>query len=210
MAINFKNLNSIIANIEKYNNSELMIVTKNQSVDDIKKLISSNFKLFGENRVQEAKIKYEDLVNRDKLKLHMIGPLQKNKVKVALRVFDTIQTIDRFTLVDEVGKILTRDIFRTKEFYIQVNIGNEVQKSGVKSKELKDLYSYSLNKGLNIVGLMCIPPNLEDPSEYFEQMLIIRDKINKNLKLSMGMSNDYEYALNLKSNMIRVGSLIFS
>lgn len=210
MAINFKNLNSIIANIEKYNNSELMIVTKNQSVEDIKKLISINLKLFGENRVQEAKIKYEDLANRDKLKLHMIGPLQKNKVKVALRVFDTIQTIDRFSLVDEVGKILTRDIFRTKEFYIQVNIGNEAQKSGVMSKELKDLYSYSLNKGLNIVGLMCIPPNLEDPSEYFEQMLIIRDKINKNLKLSMGMSNDYEYALNLKSNMIRVGSLIFS
>lgn len=209
MTINFESLNSITSVIKKYDRSHLMIVTKNQSIEDIKMLIINNFKLFGENRVQEARSKYEDLKDRESLSLHLIGPLQTNKVKLALKIFDSIQTIDRYTLVDEVGKILNRETSRTKEFYIQVNIGYEDQKSGVLIKDIPDLYQYSLNKGLNIVGLMCIPPNLDNPSRYFEQMVDIKDKINKSLKLSMGMSNDYKYALNSKSNMIRIGSLIF-
>lgn len=210
MPINFSNLNSVIANLKSFKKSELMIVTKNQTIQDIKVLISKNYYLFGENRVQEAKLKYENLNERKKLKLHMIGPLQTNKVKIAIKIFDTIQTIDRFSLVDEVSKFLNKETTITKEFYIQVNIGYENQKSGISVKELPDLYRYSLNKKINIVGLMCIPPNLDDPSKYFEQMNNIRDKIDKSLRLSMGMSNDYKYALNFNSDLIRIGSLIFS
>ena len=210
MSINFSNLNSVIANLKSFKKSELMIVTKNQTIQDIDVLISKNYCLFGENRVQEAKLKYENLNERKKLKLHMIGPLQTNKVKTAIKIFDTIQTIDRFSLVDEIGKFLNKESTITKEFYIQVNIGYENQKSGISVKELPDLYRYSLNKKINIVGLMCIPPNLDDPSKYFEQMNNIRDKIDKSLRLSMGMSNDYKYALNFNSNLIRIGSLIFS
>ena len=210
MPINFSNLNSVIANLKSFKKSELMIVTKNQTIQDIEVLISKNYYLFGENRVQEAKLKYENLNERKKLKLHMIGPLQTNKVKIAIKIFDTIQTIDRFSLVDEVSKFLNKETTITKEFYIQVNIGYENQKSGISVKELPDLYRYSLNKKINIVGLMCIPPNLDDPSKYFEQMNNIRDTIDKNLKLSMGMSNDYKYALDFNSDLIRIGSLIFS
>ncbi len=187
-----------------------MIVTKNQSMQDIQTLISNNFNLFGENRVQEAKLKYENLSERKSLNLHMIGPLQTNKVKLALKTFDTIQTIDRISLVDEVSKILSKSISRTKEYYIQVNIGSENQKSGIPIKDLLNLYHYSLEKKLNIVGLMCIPPNIEDPSKYFQKLINIRDEVDKNLKLSMGMSNDYKHALKLNSNIIRIGSLIFT
>lgn len=209
MPINFSNLNSIVTNLKNFKKSELMIVTKNQSIRDIEALISEKFLLFGENRVQEAKLKYENLNDRKNLKLHMIGPLQTNKVKIAIKIFDTIQTIDRISLVDEICKLLHKETSITKEFYIQVNIGHESQKSGISVEELPDLYRYSLNKKLNIVGLMCIPPNLDDPSKYFNQMRNIRDKIDKSLKLSMGMSNDYKYALNCNSDIIRIGSLIF-
>ena len=187
-----------------------MIVTKNQSIQDIKTLLADGFRFFGENRVKEARQKYEDLQNYKDLKLHMIGPLQTNKVKIALKIFDTIQTLDRYTLVDEVNKVLSKNTCKTKEFYIQVNIGNENQKSGVTIKELPELYHYCLKKKLNIVGLMCIPPNVDNPSDFFETMKKIRDKMNRKLSLSMGMSNDYKIALNYESNIVRVGSLIFS
>lgn len=187
-----------------------MIVTKNRSIQDIETLISKGFKLFGENRVQEAKQKYEELLCYENLELHMIGPLQTNKAKIALKIFDTIQSIDRYSLVDEISKIISKNTCRTKKFYIQVNIGDENQKSGVPVKDLNDLYEYSIKKKLHIFGLMCIPPNTQDPSIYFEQMKKIRDIVNKNLKLSMGMSNDYKIALKNNSDIIRVGSLIFS
>lgn len=187
-----------------------MIVTKNQSIEDIETLISKGFRLFGENRVQEAMQKYENLQAYEKLELHMIGPLQTNKVKIALKIFDTIQSVDRHSLVDQISKESSKKKCRTGEYYIQVNIGDEKQKSGVPVKDLFDLYEYSLGKKLNITGLMCIPPNIQDPSEYFEQIKKIRDKIDKKLKLSIGMSNDYKIALSYESNMIRIGSLIFS
>ena len=187
-----------------------MIVTKNQSIQDIETLISKGFRLFGENRVQEAKQKYERFQCHENLELHMIGPLQTNKVKIALKIFDTIQSIDRYSLVDEISKVSSKNICRTEKFYIQVNIGDENQKSGVLTNDLFDLYEYSIKKKLHIAGLMCIPPNIQDPSKYFEQIKNIRDKIDKNLNLSMGMSNDYKYALKHSSNLIRIGSLIFT
>ena len=126
-----------------------------------------------------------------------------------MKIFDVIQSIDRFSLVVKLPKQSKNYTIKTKNFFIQVNIGDEDQKSGVHKKDLQDLYNYSLSKNLIIKGLMCIPPNIVDPSDYFREMVNLRDNINENLKLSMGMSNDYEIALKLQSDIIRVGSLIF-
>ena len=187
-----------------------MIVTKNRSEQDIDVLIKHGFKLFGENKVQEAQLKYQSINSFEMCELHLIGPLQSNKVKNAMKIFDVIQSIDRFSLVDEIAKQSKKlTTIKTKNFFIQVNIGDEDQKSGVHKKDLKDLYNYSISKNLVVKGLMCIPPNIVDPSDYFKEMVNLRDNINENLKLSMGMSNDYEIALKLQSDIIRVGSLIF-
>ena len=210
MKINYKNLNQIESDLKQYKNSELLIVTKNQKINEIKELILKGYKLFGENRVQEALNKYSDLDNKDDIELHLIGPLQTNKVKSALKFFDIIQSIDRLSLVDEITKkIKNLKTVKTRGFYIQVNIGEENQKSGVLKKDLRDLLDYCQKQKLNIIGLMCIPPNILDPSNYFHEMCKIRNEIDKSLKLSMGMSNDYNIALKFGSNNIRIGSKIF-
>jgi len=185
-----------------------MIVTKNRPVEDIQQLLKQGFNLFGENRVQEAKLKFQNIEKN--YELHLIGPLQSNKVKVALKLFDTIQTVDSSKLVDLIDKELKKDeAFRTKGFYIQVNIGEEHQKSGINEKNVQELFDYAKNKKLNIKGLMCIPPLDKEPLFFFEKMLTIRDQVDQDLNLSMGMSNDYEIALNCSSNMVRIGSKIF-
>ena len=211
MTINTKNITSIIEDLKNLP-TRLMIVTKNQSNEDISELIEQGFRLFGENRVQEAKLKYlKSNLYEKNIELHLIGPLQTNKVKDALKIFDVIQTVDRASLVDEISKQLIKlTVIKTKKFFIQVNIGDESQKSGVSVKDLRDLYDYSIDRKLNIHGLMCIPPNILDPKDHFKEMINLRDKINSQLKLSMGMSNDYKIALQYKSDIIRVGSLIFS
>ena len=197
--------------IQDYNLTKLLIVSKNQSLDDVKILIDKGYKIFGENKVQEAKKKFQELDNLFKINLHLIGPLQTNKVKEALHLFNTIQSVDREKLVDEISKFINKkDEIKTKSFYIQINIGSEVQKSGVDKSEFKDFYHYALAKDLNIEGLMCIPPNDTNTNEYFREMNDIRKKINPTLKLSMGMSNDYQIALEHQSNLIRIGSLIFN
>lgn len=209
MSLNLNNLETVKDNLKIFPKANLLIVTKNQSIQDIKALHSNGHRLFGENRVQEAKKKYNDL-SSENLELHLIGPLQTNKVKQALKIFDVIQTIDRIGLIDEISsKLNTLSAIKTKEFYIQVNIGNETQKSGVDIELLADTYKYAIDKNLKIKGLMCIPPNISDPSKYFKKMLDIKNIIDQNLDLSMGMSNDYLLALKNKSNLIRVGSLIF-
>lgn len=211
MTINLKNLSSLSNELKYFNNSKLLIVTKNQEISDIIHLIKMGYKYFGENRVQEAKVKYFDIIQQHKIKLDLIGPLQTNKVKTALEIFDTIQTIDREKLVDEITK-LTKNLnsIRTKNYYLQINIGEEDQKSGVNLNQVNKLYNYSINSGLNIVGLMCIPPNNKIASVYFKKMVEIRNTLNTELKLSMGMSGDYLDALQNGSNIIRVGSLIFN
>ena len=194
-----------------FDKSRLLIVTKNQSVDDIKELINSGFRLFGENRVQEAKLKFSSLNNFEEINLHLIGPLQTNKVKEALMLFDTIESIDRKKLVDEIFKLKNKDLkIRTNNFYIQINIGSEDQKFGVDKAEVFELYEYAISKDLNIEGFMCIPPNTSSPEKYFQEMNSIRDNLDKNLNLSMGMSNDYLLALKNNSNIVRIGSLIFN
>ncbi len=212
MTVNFNNIDKVKSSIQEYNqNSKLLIVTKNQSIEDIKLLIKNNFQLFGENRVQEAKKKYLDLINIFNISLHLIGNLQTNKVQDALKLFDVIQSIDRPKIVFEILKNIKKDDtrIRTKEFYIQVNIGNETQKNGVAIEDLDELYRICQKNNLNVIGLMCIPPNDNNSLFYFKKMKILRDSINKDLKMSMGMSKDYQQALIEGSDLIRVGSILF-
>ena len=210
MTINNKSYSEIKSLLTNYKDTKLLIVSKNRPVTDIESLMKDGANLFGENRVQEAKSKFtDDLYIKYNFKLHLIGPLQSNKAEDALKIFDTIQTIDRYKLIDTIAKLKEKKTFKTKSFYIQINIGEEKQKSGVLLSELENLYNYSLEKNLNIVGLMCIPPLNSDVNFYFNKMLEIKDKLNNKLLLSMGMSGDYETALKCGSNMIRIGSRIF-
>ena len=210
MSINFDELNKINYKLAQNNNSDLLIVTKNRNITDIKELISLGYRNFGENRVQEAIIKFDKIVNTN-LVLHLIGPLQTNKVKDALNIFDVIQSLDRYRLVDEIVKYKTKnDYIKTNSFYIQVNIGNENQKSGVSIEELNNFYNYCLSQKLNIVGLMCIPPANKDPEIFFKNMQYLKKKLNEKLELSMGMSNDFEKAIECGSNLVRIGSKIFT
>ena len=213
MTINKENLAQIVNKLSFFHEAELLIVTKNQSQKDIYDLLNMGYLSFGENRVQEAVLKYTDVLrnNFKNLKLHLIGPLQSNKTKIALETFDTIQSIDRKKIVDTISDILNSDsIVRVKDFFIQVNIGKENQKSGIYPEDVNDFYQYCKKKNLNIKGLMCIPPNDLQPEKYFLELKILREKINSNLLLSMGMSQDYDIALKFDSNIIRVGSKIFS
>ena len=211
--MNYKsNLNSstyleLLDVISKYPKSELMVVTKNQNELTVIDLINKGQKLFGENRIQEARSKFSK-ISPDLFQLHLIGPLQSNKVKMALNIFNVIQSLDRPKIVFEIVKFLPT-MPKTKEFYIQINIGKEPQKSGVLPECVQDFYDLCLENNLNIAGLMCIPPFDKPADDYFNKMLDIRNNINGNLKLSMGMSDDYKLALDLGSNLIRVGSLLF-
>ena len=208
MGINYKDL-EIVDQYAKENNKELLIVTKKRSQKDILELISLGFRYFGENKVQEANSKFPEIISNHKIKLSLIGPLHSNKVKLSLNIFDEIQSIDRKKIVDEIIKFRTPKT-KTKNFFIQVNIGDENQKSGVNEKDIYDFYKYCLDKELFIKGIMCIPPNNEDPSFYFQKMNLIKDQLNKNIKLSMGMSSDYKIAIKFNTDLIRIGSLLFN
>ena len=210
MTINQSALDEINNNI-KNSRTKLLIITKTRSIDDISELIKKGYRSFGENRVQEAVLKYKLLKLKEDINidLHLVGPLQSNKVKQAMSIFDAIQSIDRKKLVDEILKNISSPLSITKDFFIQINIGNEAQKSGVAPNDLRELYEYCLMKKLKIKGLMCIPPLNKKPDYFFNQMKDLRDVTNKNLELSMGMSQDFKIAIKYDSNLIRVGSMIF-
>ena len=193
-----------------YSDCRIMVVTKNRSIDLIQKSIDCGQRLFGENKVQEASIKFLDLRKEyNDLDIHLIGPLQTNKVKLALETFDTIQSIDREKLVREIIK-KRNGLEKTKNYFIQVNIGEEPQKSGINPEDLQNFYEYCIGNKVNIVGLMCIPPNELLPDQFFQSMIDLRNTVNEKLLLSMGMSGDYLTALKLGSNLIRIGSAFFS
>ena len=209
--IKFEELKNIDNKLLSYPKAKLLIVTKNRPKNLVLDLIKMGYDSFGENRVQEAFDKYHDIQN-DNISLHLIGPLQSNKTKTALELFDTIQTVDRPKLILEISKLLknlSKTQIKTKEFYIQVNIGREIQKSGVFPNNIEKLYDLCIKNNLIISGLMCIPPKDKDPKIYFNEMIDLRDKVNPLLKLSMGMSEDYEIALDHQSNCVRIGSRIF-
>ena len=209
MSINYDQLNDINDYLKNFPNAKLQIVTKNRDGKTVKELIDKGYYIFGENKVQEAQDKFKNL-NNPSVDLHLIGPLQTNKVKTALSLFHCIQSIDRVKLVNEIAKCITKIKPKTKNFYIQVNIGKESQKSGIYPENLKDLYDLCFEKKLTIHGLMCIPPVDKPCEHYFNEMRALRDRLNPNLLLSMGMSNDYKISLECGSNLIRVGSRIFS
>ena len=209
MGINYNQLEKINEYLKNFPSAKLQIVTKNRDTEVIKDLIDKGYRIFGENKVQEAYKKYKNLEIED-LDLHLIGPLQTNKVRPALELFNVIQSIDREKLVKEIIKVQNKFKTKTSNFFIQVNIGEEEQKSGVFPEDLEYLYDFCIKNSLNISGLMCIPPFDKNAKNYFDKLRSLRDKLNPNLKLSMGMSDDYKISLECGSNLIRIGSKIFS
>ena len=189
---------------------KLIVVTKNQDINKINFIISKEHEHFGENRVQEASIKWRNLISTNpKLKLHLIGKLQSNKAKDAFEIFHYIHTLDNEKLGQIFSKLENNSTKKIK-YFIQVNIGNEPQKNGIAVDKVDQFIKYCTNDlKLNIVGLMCIPPVGVDSNLYFKKLADFA-KANNLKELSMGMSNDYECAINNGSTFIRVGSKIFS
>ena len=188
---------------------EVIAVSKTFSLDHIMPLIKSGHRHFGENKVQEAQSKWHIEENlRNNINLHMIGKLQSNKAKTALKVFDYIHSLDNQKLADTLSKG-EKDLDKKIKYFIQVNVGEEDQKSGISLNYLDQFYNYcSKELNLNIIGLMGIPPADKNPTKYFE--LLNQNNTLLNLPhLSMGMSNDYITALKHGSSFLRIGSLIF-
>ena len=206
-----KNYNHIYNSIQSLDkNLRLIIVTKNQNLDKINLLINSNHLDFGENKVQEASLKWKNLILRNsKLRLHLIGKLQSNKAKDAFEIFHYIHTLDNEKLAKIFANLENNSLKKIK-YFIQVNIANEPQKNGISVEKVNQFINYCVyDLKLNIIGLMCIPPAEGDPSKYFQKLAEI-NKLNNLTDLSMGMSNDYECAIKNGATFVRIGSKIFS
>ncbi len=193
---------------EKTRIPKIIAVSKTFQINHILPLIEYGHLDYGENKVQEAVDKWTEIKHQnDKIKLHLIGKLQTNKVKFAVKVFDYIHSLDSEKLAKKISEEQQKQNVKPKIF-IQINLGEESQKSGIMKENLFEFYNFSKNLGLNIIGIMCIPPFDEDPVEYFSQMNALKDKVNL-VELSMGMSSDYLKALEFKSTYLRIGSNIF-
>jgi len=188
---------------------KLVAVSKKQEDYKVIEALKMGQKSFGENRVQEAQERWTSkLKNFQNLELRLIGPLQTNKIKQALNLFDIIETIDREKLAKEIS-IKIDNASKTKSFYIQINTGNETQKSGIEPMQADNFIEYcKQDLKLPIVGLMCIPPLGEEPSMHFALLKKIAER-NSLQELSMGMSNDYNEAIKFGATSVRVGSSIF-
>ena len=186
----------------------IIAVSKTFSIDKILPLIEYGHIDFGENKVQEAIDKWTELKSKkSNINLHLIGKLQTNKVKYAVKIFDFIHSVDNKKLAK---KIVDEQIKFGKQvkIFLQVNLDNETQKSGVSKDELENLFKYCREIKLNVIGLMCIPPNNVDPNPFFEELKNLNDKFGLS-ELSMGMSSDYEMAIKNTSTYLRIGSNIF-
>jgi pyridoxal phosphate enzyme (YggS family) len=203
-----KNLKIYLKELNINNNPKIIAVSKTFGVDKILPLIEYGHINYGENKVQEAVEKWTEIKKTNsKLKLHMIGKLQTNKVKLAVQIFDYIHSVDSQKIakkiVDEQNKINKKI-----KIFLQVNIGDENQKSGINKNDVNQLVSYCKEIGLDLIGLMCIPPVNINPESYFEEM----NNLNKDLgfnELSMGMSSDFLIAAKHLGTYLRVGSGIF-
>ena len=189
-------------------NPQIIAVSKTFSMDSIVPLINHGHIHFGENKVQEAENKWKEVkLNNPNIKLHMIGKLQTNKVKFAVKLFDFIHSVDSAKLANKIASEQIK-INKKIKIFIQVNIGDETQKSGIDKNKLNNLVSYCKELDLNVIGLMCIPPVDEEASLHFALL----KKISENCGLrylSMGMSADFEKAISFGATHIRVGSAIF-
>jgi len=206
---NYKKYGEICDFIEKRSlKTKIVSISKNHSKESVLEAISAGVNIFGENRVSEAKSKFEELKKTyPKIQLHLTGALQSNKVKQAISIFDVFHTLDREKIAKEFFKF--KDEIKNKKIFIQVNTGEEQSKSGISPRDLKEFKSFCTNDMmLNICGLMCIPPVLDNPDEHFTLLQNLA-KENQLDQLSIGMSGDYEFALNFNPSYIRLGTILF-
>ena len=207
-----ESFNKIKLNISKVSHAnavKIVAVSKTFPLEHVMPLIDYGHTHYGENKVQEADVKWRDIrKERKNLKLHLIGKLQSNKAKKAVEVFDYIHSLDSQKLADILSKN-EKEINKSINYFIQVNIGNESQKSGIPYNEVDAFYSYcTREKKMNVLGLMAIPPNDSNKDKYFKNL----SELNRSLalkELSIGMSSDYVTALEHKATFLRIGSLIF-
>ena len=200
-----ENLKSKVNNFEKL---KVIAVSKTFPIEQIQPLIRYGHLDFGENKVQEALNKWSNVkLEHPNIKLHLIGNLQSNKVKSAVKIFDFIHSVDNAKIAK---KISAEELQQNKKIkiFIQVNIGNESQKSGIYKHEIKDFYLYCLELNLDVIGLMCIPPQEKNSEFFFKEMKNLNEKL-KLQELSMGMSSDYLKAAKYSSTYLRIGSSIF-
>jgi len=215
MHISVKNLsliknkiNELINEKQLKTNPQIIVVSKTFSLEKIMPLIQDGHFHFGENKIQEAETKWAEILKKNnKLKLHMVGGLQSNKAKKAVLLFDYIHSLDSEKLALKISKY-EKELNKKIKLFIQVNLGSEKQKSGILLHELKNFYNFCTQKlSLNIIGLMCLPPENSNTNQYFK--LLKESANNLNLKdLSMGMSSDYDSAISNGSTYVRLGTLI--
>ena len=205
----FNKIKSNIVSLKPIKPVNIIAVSKTFPIEHIQPLIAHGHIHYGENKVQEASVKWlEQKKHNQNLKLHMVGKLQSNKAKDALKIFDYIHSLDNQKFADSLAKH-QKNMNKNIEYFIQVNIGNEIQKSGIPVNELDPFYNYCVNEiNLKIIGLMAIPPNDNNSEKYFKSL----NELNKSLaleNLSMGMSADYMSAIKNESTFVRIGSSIF-
>jgi len=203
--------NQINSKILKLNNNyrpKIIAISKTFKIDHILPLVNHGHEDFGENKVQEGLEKWTDIKSKNKnIKLHMVGKLQTNKVKFALPLFDYIHSLDNIKLAKKISEEQKKHLNKPKVF-IQINIANEEQKSGIDKNQVLDFYKECMKLELDIVGTMCLPPINQDPNNFFLEMRNINNNLQLN-ELSMGMSEDYIKAIEHYSTFLRIGSKIF-
>ncbi len=186
----------------------IIAVSKTFSMEKISPLLDFGHTHFGENKVQEALVKWSDYkLKNNNVKLHLVGKLQTNKTKQAIKLFDYIHSLDSIKLAKEISK-QQKIINKKPKIFIQINIGDEPQKSGINKNEILNFYNSCKELNLDIIGLMCLPPIDSNSDSFFSEMKKLSNKINLK-ELSMGMSNDYLTALKYSSTFIRIGTKIF-
>ena len=202
---NFKQVKTLINN----NKVNIIAVSKTFQYDYIKPLVDYGHKHFGENKVQEAMIKWSNVKDQiPEFNLHMIGRLQSNKAKDAIKLFDYIHSLDSPKLANILSKF-EHSLNLKRKYFIQINIKNEKQKSGIKIEQVDEFYNYCTKTlKLNIIGLMAIPPVDGNQSNYFKLLMQLNESLGL-LELSMGMSEDFKEALKYKTTFVRIGSAIF-
>ena len=187
---------------------KVIAVSKTFKLEKILPLIEYGHLDYGENKVQEATDKWSSIKSKNQnIRLHLIGRLQTNKVKHAIKIFDFIHSLDSMKLAKKIADEQNKQNKKLKLF-IQVNIGDEQQKSGVNVNQIKDLINFSKKLDLNVIGLMCIPPINEKPEKYFKEIKLLNKEFNLE-EISMGMSSDYLKAVENSSTYLRIGSSIF-
>ena len=198
----------LIKNNSPNKDFNIIVVCKNFSMVKILPLIENGHVHFGENKVQEAELKWKEIKTKHlNVKLHMVGKLQTNKVKTALKIFDYIHSVDNYKLAEKIVKY-EKELDKKIKTFVQVNIGEEPQKNGISPKNINQFVNYCRNTlSLNIIGLMCLPPINENPEKYFLYLNQLRYQTDL-CHLSMGMSNDYQIATKCGSTFLRIGSKI--